>query len=109
MLINDEVAEKLLPKFARLAEEREQKIEAVANGSIEQLHEVVKLVASGEVSYALDTINRYDLLEKYFFSTLQIKPPPHSIFPCEQASEVVRKLCASEIPGRAILRFHDID
>ncbi|XP_037925977.1 zinc-type alcohol dehydrogenase-like protein C1773.06c isoform X1 [Hermetia illucens] len=86
VLINDEVAEKLLPKFARLAEEREQKIEAVANGSIEQLHEVVKLVASGE-----------------------IKPPPHSIFPCEQASEVVRKLCASEIPGRAILRFHDID
>lgn len=86
VLVSDEVAEKLLPKFARLADEREQKIQPVANGSIEQLHELVKLVASGE-----------------------IKPPPHSVFPCEQASEVVRKLCASEIPGRAILRFHDID
>lgn len=86
VLISDEVAEKLLPKFSRKAEERKQHIEPVPSGTIEQLHEVVKLVASGE-----------------------ILPPPHTVFPCEEASEVVRKLVNSEIPGRAILKFHDIE
>ncbi|KAG5679895.1 hypothetical protein PVAND_009431 [Polypedilum vanderplanki] len=86
VLISDETAEKLLPKFSRRAEERKQHIEPVPMGTIEQLHEVVKLVANGE-----------------------IKPPPHSVFPAEEASEVIRKLVASEIPGRAILKFHDIE
>lgn len=86
VLVSEEVAEKLLPKFSRKAEEMEQRITAVANGTIEQLHELVNLV-----------------------STNEIEPPPHSVFPCEQASEVVKKLLCSEIPGRAILRFHDIE
>lgn len=86
VLISDEIAEKLLPKFSRKAEERKQHIEPVPMGTIEQLHELVKLVASKE-----------------------IQPPPHSVFPCEEASEVVRKLVHSEIPGRAILKFHDIE
>ncbi|XP_055372085.1 uncharacterized protein LOC129606046 isoform X2 [Condylostylus longicornis] len=86
VLINDEVAEKLLPKFARLAQESKIIITAVSNGTIEQFHELVKLVASKK-----------------------IEPPPYSVFPSDQAPEVVRKLCASEIPGRAILRFHDIE
>lgn len=86
VLVSDEVAEKLLPKFSRKAEERKQHIEPVPTGTIEQLHELVKLVATNE-----------------------IQPPPHSVFPCEEASEVVRKLVNSEIPGRAILKFHDIE
>jgi D-arabinose 1-dehydrogenase-like Zn-dependent alcohol dehydrogenase len=86
VLISDEVAEKLLPKFSRKAEERKQHIEPVPTGTIEQLHELVRLVANKE-----------------------ILPPPHTVFPCEEASEVVRKLVNSEIPGRAILKFHDIE
>lgn len=85
VLISEEVAERLLPKFSRRANEREVHIQSVPIGTIEQLHELVKLVASGE-----------------------IKPPPHTVFPSEEASEVVRKLVHSEIPGRAILKFHDI-
>lgn len=86
VLISDETAEKLLPKFSRKAEERKQHIEPVPMGTIEQLHEVVRLVANNE-----------------------IKPPPHTVFPAEQAAEVIRKLVHSEIPGRAILKFHDIE
>lgn len=85
ILISEEVAERLMPKFSRRANEREVHIQAVPIGTIEQLHELVKLVASGE-----------------------IKPPPHTVFPAEEATEVVRKLVHSEIPGRAILKFHDI-
>lgn len=50
VLVSEEVGEKLLPKFSSLAEKREQKIRAVANGTIDQLKELVKLVASNEVS-----------------------------------------------------------
>ena len=86
VLISDEVAEKLLPKFSRKADERKQHIEPVPTGTIEQLHDLVKLVATNE-----------------------IQPPPHTVFPAEEASEVVQKLARSEIPGRAILKFHDIE
>ncbi|XP_066152880.1 uncharacterized protein Drat isoform X1 [Euwallacea fornicatus] len=85
VLVSEEVAERLLPKFSRLIQQTNQKIEAVANGSIEQLKELVKHVASGD-----------------------IVPPPHTEFSADEASKVVEKLCHSEIPGRAILRFHDI-
>ncbi|XP_001361398.2 zinc-type alcohol dehydrogenase-like protein C1773.06c isoform X1 [Drosophila pseudoobscura] len=86
VLISDEVAEKLLPKFSRLSNEYQQEITPISNGTAEQLAELVELVA-----------------------TKKIEPPPHSVFPCEQAAEVIQKLCNSEIPGRAILRFHDIE
>ncbi|EAA43419.2 AGAP009224-PA [Anopheles gambiae str. PEST] len=86
IFISDEVAEKLLPKFSKRAEERGQTIEAAPTGTIEQLHQLVKLVSSNE-----------------------IEPPPHSVFPSDQAADVVRKLASSEIPGRAILKFHDIE
>ncbi|CRK92261.1 CLUMA_CG005713, isoform A [Clunio marinus] len=86
VLISDEVAEKLLPKFSRKAEERKQHIEPVPTGTIEQLYDLVKLVANKDII-----------------------PPPHSVFPCEEAAEVIRKLVNSEIPGRAILKFHDIE
>lgn len=49
VLISDEVAEKLLPKFSRKAEERKQHIEPVPVGTIEQLHDLVDLVARKEV------------------------------------------------------------
>ncbi|CAG7721655.1 unnamed protein product [Allacma fusca] len=85
-LISSEVAERLLPKFSRRAEERQQSIKSVEVGSLDQLRELVELVASG-----------------------QLEPPPHTVFPADQAKEVIRKLCNSEIQGRAILRFHSID
>jgi D-arabinose 1-dehydrogenase-like Zn-dependent alcohol dehydrogenase len=65
VLISDEVAEKLLPKFSRKAEERKQHIEPVPTGTIEQLHNLVDLVAKKE-----------------------IQPPPHSVFPCEEVKSI---------------------
>ncbi|XP_046745337.1 uncharacterized protein LOC124410771 isoform X2 [Diprion similis] len=81
-----EVADRLLPKFSRRAEERQQSIKPVDPGSLQQLEELVQLVASGE-----------------------IEPPPHTVYPAEEALDVVQKLCHSEIQGRAILRFYPTD
>ncbi|XP_024882276.1 uncharacterized protein LOC112461308 isoform X1 [Temnothorax curvispinosus] len=81
-----EVADRLLPKFSRRAEEREQSIKPVEPGTLEQLRELVQLVASGD-----------------------IEPPPHTVYPAEEALDVVQKLCHSEIQGRAILRFYPAD
>lgn len=86
VLVTEDVGDKLVPKFAKKADDMNVKIGVVPNGSIEQLKELVTLVARGE-----------------------IEPPPHSVFPAEEAQEVVRKLCNSEIVGRAILKFHNID
>ncbi|XP_047523810.1 uncharacterized protein LOC125062168 [Pieris napi] len=86
VLVTENVGEKLLPKFAKKAEDMNVSIVVVPNGTIEQLRELVQLVANGE-----------------------IEPPPHSVFPADEAPEVVRKLCNSEIQGRAILKFHDVD
>ncbi|CAG9856660.1 unnamed protein product [Phyllotreta striolata] len=84
VLIRDEVASKLVPRFSALAKEKHQEIEAVAPGSIEELKELVDCVAKGE-----------------------IKPPPYTEFSADEASTVMQKLGQSEINGRAILRFHD--
>ncbi|XP_011872437.1 PREDICTED: uncharacterized protein LOC105564578 isoform X4 [Vollenhovia emeryi] len=81
-----EVADRLLPKFSRRAEERQQSIRPVEPGTLEQLRELVQLVASGD-----------------------IEPPPHTVYPAEEAMDVVQKLCHSEIQGRAILRFYPAD
>ncbi|XP_061718810.1 uncharacterized protein LOC133526272 [Cydia pomonella] len=86
VLVTEGVGEKLLPKFAKKAEELHVHVVVVPNGTLEQLRELVGLVAKGEIA-----------------------PPPHSVFPAEEAQEVVRKLCNSEIKGRAILRFHNVD
>ncbi|KAJ6633437.1 Zinc-type alcohol dehydrogenase-like protein, partial [Pseudolycoriella hygida] len=86
VFISKELAEHYIPKFWKKAGDKKQKIQAVANGSIDQLQDLVQLVA-----------------------TDQIEPPPHHVYPLDQASEVVRKLCGSEINGRAILKFHDIE
>ncbi|XP_071439287.1 NADP-dependent alcohol dehydrogenase C 1 isoform X2 [Hetaerina americana] len=86
VFISHEVADRLMPKFSRRAEERQQKIKSVGMGSIEQLQELVDLVGKGE-----------------------IEPPPHTVFPAEEASDVIKKLCASEIQGRAILQFFSVD
>ena len=50
MLISEEIAERLMPKFSRKAEERQQHIKSIANGTVEQLQELVKLVSTNEVS-----------------------------------------------------------
>lgn len=85
VLVNEEVAERLLPKFSKLINDRNQHIEAVSQGSIEQLKQLVQFVAEGK-----------------------IKAPPHTEFSPDEASTVIQKLCQSQIHGRAILRFHDI-
>lgn len=85
-LVTEDIGERLLPKFSKKAEQMNVSVVVVPNGSIEQLKELVSLVARGE-----------------------IEPPPHSVFPAEEAQEVVRKLCNSEINGRAILKFQNID
>lgn len=50
VLVSEEVGERLLPKFSSLAEKREVKLRSVANGTIEQLKELVQLVSKREVS-----------------------------------------------------------
>lgn len=50
VLVSEEVGEKLLPKFSSLAEKRKQKLRAVANGTIDQLKDLVELVSSHKVS-----------------------------------------------------------
>ncbi|XP_055690359.1 uncharacterized protein LOC129793892 [Lutzomyia longipalpis] len=85
-LLSDEVAERLVPKFAAKAKEHRQLLQAVPKGSVQQLREVVDLVASG-----------------------RLEPPPHAVFPLDEAPQVVARLSTSDIPGRAILRFLDIN
>lgn len=86
VFIIKDVADRLLPKFSRRAEELEQNIKSVEPGSLGQLQELVELVGSGE-----------------------IEPPPHTVYSADDAIEVVQKLCHSEIHGRAILRFYPTD
>lgn len=50
VLVTEEIGEKLMPKFAKRAEEREQKIQSVANGTIEQLRDLVDLVSTNVVN-----------------------------------------------------------
>jgi len=83
VFLGHETADRLLPKFSRKAEEFGITIQSVETGSLDQLRELVTLVHSGKV-----------------------QPPPHSVFPAEDATEVIHRLCKSEIPGRAILQFH---
>lgn len=65
--------------------ERNQKIETVAHGSVEQLKQVVEFVANGDVV-----------------------PPPHTEFSVDETATMMEKLCQSELPGRAVIRFRDI-
>lgn len=50
VLVTEDVGDKLLPKFAKKADEMNVNIVAVQNGTIEQLRELVELVANGTVS-----------------------------------------------------------
>lgn len=111
-----EVAEKLMPKFSRLADERQQRIKAVDMGTIEQLQELVRLVGNNEVrsqqpSWMLANgfFISNDLILIQYILLFQIEPPPHTVFPAEEACKVMEKLCNSEIQGRAILQFYDAD
>lgn len=56
VLISEETAEKLRPRFHRRAEERKQHIEPVPMGTIEQLKDLVKLVANKDVSWTCHII-----------------------------------------------------
>jgi len=50
------VAERLMPKFSKRAEEKHQCIRPVDMGSIEQLEELVELVSSEKVSKNADKL-----------------------------------------------------
>ena len=49
VLISDDVAEKLMPKFSALSKEYQQQIIPISCGTGEQLEELVELVASKKV------------------------------------------------------------
>jgi len=85
ILVNEEVAQTIPQNLIDMAEERYQTIQKVPKGDVEQLRELVKLVSEGEII-----------------------PPPHEEYSAEEAGVVVHKLRNSEIPGRAILRFADV-
>lgn len=85
VLVTENIGDKLLPKFARKAEDLKVSIVVVPIGSIEQLRNLLDLVAN-----------------------VQIKPPPYSVYSADDAQEVIRKLCNSEIKGRAILKFYNV-
>ncbi|XP_026474250.1 uncharacterized protein LOC113377985 isoform X2 [Ctenocephalides felis] len=87
VLISEETTDRLMPKFdADMPEEMCRRVHSIGEGTLEQLEDLLHLVA-----------------------TKQIEPPPHTVFSSDEAGEVIRKLCHSEIPGRAILRFHDVE
>ncbi len=64
VLISSEVAERLLPKFSKRAEERQQTIKTVDVGTLDQLKELVDLVARNEVG-VLNIIKFVSLYHKY--------------------------------------------
>lgn len=57
VLISKEVSDRLLPKFSRLLTERQQSVEPVEYGSIEELKELVENVAKGAVSFEIFLIS----------------------------------------------------
>lgn len=71
VLVSEEVGEKLLPKFSSLAEKRKQKLRAVANGSIEQLKDLVELVSSHKVSKNIRIHRFFYKLAETCFSSFQ--------------------------------------
>lgn len=50
VLVSEETGDKLMPKFSMLADKQEKKIKAVQNGTIEQLQDLVRMVANKEVN-----------------------------------------------------------
>lgn len=64
------MAERLLPKFSSLIHKTNQKIEAVSNGTVEQLKQLVEYVASGEVNISICAI--FLLLIGIFSSSLVV-------------------------------------
>lgn len=50
VLVTEDIGEKLMPKFVKKAEEMNVNIVIVPNGTIEQLKDMVQLVAKGEAS-----------------------------------------------------------
>lgn len=73
-------------KHAQQLQSRNISLQAVSMGSLEQLQELMTLVAEGKVI-----------------------PPKYTVFPVENASEVLRRLSKSQIDGRAVLEFNKTD
>lgn len=78
VLVSEEVGERLLPKFSSLAEKREVKLHAVANGTIEQLKQLVQLVSKREVSIASHRIDVLYVLHADWMISMY-----NSIFDCD--------------------------
>lgn len=67
VLISSQVAERLQPKFSRLADELQVHIEPVEPGTVSQLHELVDLVASGQVCSQQNTLKANKKLSLPFY------------------------------------------
>ncbi|KAL7642047.1 UNVERIFIED_CONTAM: hypothetical protein RMT77_007921 [Armadillidium vulgare] len=86
LLMSSEHAENLLKRFSLEAERENHELIPVELGSLNQLKNLVHLVANGE-----------------------IEPPPHHIFPADNANEALSKIGRGQIHGRAILEFPEED
>lgn len=79
-MVTEDVGEKLVPKFAKKADDMNVKIAVVPNGSIEQLRELVLLVASGQVSI---TTYLYVLQAMYvcvcIYKALSVQTPQYTL------------------------------
>jgi len=82
VLVSAEHADTFIARYSREAEAKKVHLLPVTLGSLEQLRELVQLVASGK-----------------------IEAPPHHIFPADQANQALASIGRGTIQGRAILEF----
>lgn len=86
LLMSSEHAEGLIARFSLEASQKNHELIPIDLGSLNQLKNLVHLVATGE-----------------------IEPPPHHIFPADRANEALSKIGRGQIHGRAILEFPEED
>jgi len=82
ILVSAEHAESFLARYTREAQKTSARLVPVTLGSLDQLRQLVSLVGSRK-----------------------IEPPPHHIFPADQANEAIARIGKGQILGRAILEF----
>lgn len=86
ILVGSEVFASLTAKYETELKDKNITLEAVEMGSLDQLRELMDLVAEGKVT-----------------------PPAYKVFPVENAPEVLRRLSKSQLEGRAVLEFNTVN
>ncbi|XP_064079037.1 uncharacterized protein LOC135196266 isoform X2 [Macrobrachium nipponense] len=86
VLMSSEHAEGLISRFSDEAEKENHHLIPIEFGTLNQLKNLVHLVANGE-----------------------IEPPPHTVFSADRANEALAKIGRGLISGRAILEFPEED